>query len=260
MSNDANRSLIVLAAGIWIVLMAVAIFLAWTADTDVIDALRDAVDYLDDHNDSAGKLIVTLGALVLVVLALLLIIVELAPEDEERELRVEQAGATTIVPALALRQRLEEALVSLPGITAAKARVSTRNKGIATALDVTVTPGTNVGQVTQEATRVVIDTVQTDLGLPVVGVPTVRVAFGGLRPEPVASVAIQAPPPEPSPSPYSPPLDATPEPALGAVETVDERVEAAALMGGADGAPPSEPPVVDPLEGPADDSGRQPPP
>jgi hypothetical protein len=46
--------------------------------------------------------------------------------------------------------------------------------------------------VTQEAARVVIDAVQTDLGLPVVGMPTVRIAFG-TEMKPVASSVSQAP-------------------------------------------------------------------
>jgi hypothetical protein len=196
MSNDANRTFIVLVAAAWIVIMAVLIFFTWSADTDMIDRLGDFVEYLDAHNDDAGKLIVTLSALVTVVLALLIIIVEVAPEDEERELRVEQAGATTIVPAAALRQRLEEALTNIPEITGAKAKVSTKDKGIVAALDVTLRPNANVAAVTQEAARVVVDTVQTDLGLPVVGLPTVRIAFASGA-QPVVSSASQAPAPEP---------------------------------------------------------------
>ena len=92
--------------------MAVIIFFTWAADTDIIDRsgrLRGVPR--TTTTTTPGKLIVTLSALVTAVLALLLIIVEIAPEDEERELRVEQAGATTIVPAIALRLRLEEALM-----------------------------------------------------------------------------------------------------------------------------------------------------
>jgi hypothetical protein len=162
----------------------------------VIDRLGDFVEYLDAHNDDAGKLIVTLSALVTVVLALLIIIVEVAPEDEERELRVEQAGATTIVPAAALRQRLEEALTGIPEVTAAKAKVSTKDKGIVAALDVTLRPNANVAAVTQEAARVVVDTVQTDLGLPVVGLPTVKISFASGA-HAIASSVSQAPEPPP---------------------------------------------------------------
>lgn len=195
MSNNANRTLIVLVAAAWIVLMAVLIFLTWSAPEDVIDRIGDFQEFLADNNDDAGKLIVTLGALVTVVLALLVIIVEVAPEEEERELRVEQAGATTIVPASALRQRLEEAVREIPDITAARARVSTKDKGIAAAVDITLLPRANVAAVTQEAARVVVDTIQTDLGLPVVGVPTVKIAFAE-GPEAAAAAPVAQQPPE----------------------------------------------------------------
>ncbi len=229
MSNDANRTFIVIAAAGWIVFMAVLIFFTWSADTDIIDKIGDFQEYLGAHNDNAGKLIVTLSALVTVVIALLLVIVEIAPEDEERELRVEQAGATTIVPASALRQRLEEALMGIPEVTGAKARVATKDKGITTALDVTLVPGANVASVTQEAVRVVIDAVQTDLGLPVVGTPTVRIAFGTGQ-KPVASSVSQAPAAAPAEQM---------EPAASQAETVEQRFES--MQPGAD-APPETPP------------------
>ncbi len=209
MSNDANRTFIVLVAAVWIVLMAVLIFFTWTAHKDVIDRLGDFAEYLAAHDDTAGRLIVTLGALVTVVLALLLIIVQVAPEDEARELRVEQAGATTIVPAAALRQRLEEAVSTLPQVTAVRAKVSTKDKGIMAALDVTLLGGSNVAAVTQEVSRVVVDTVQSDLGLPVVGLPTVRVSFTSGRA--VASSMTQAPAPPPA-SPEPPVVDVPPPP------------------------------------------------
>lgn len=209
--NETNRSLIVLFCGILVMLAAVLIFLTWSANDDVINALYDTVDYFRDHNDDPGRLIVTLGALIVAVLALLVIILELAPEDEEKELKVQQAGATTIVPAAALRERLEEALVALPEITAARSRVKTKDQGIAVTLDVTVTPTANIAHVTQECGRVAVDTIQEDLGLPVKGTPVVRVSFGGAKPEPVASSMTQAQPePEPpSQSPPTPPTDYT---------------------------------------------------
>jgi len=196
-SNDGNRMLIVIVAAAMIVVMALLIFVTWSADTDAINSLGDLVDFLNDHNDSAGKLIVTLAALIVVILSLLIVVVELAPEDEEKELRVKQEGATTIVPAAALRARIEEALVALPEVSAAKAKVSTRDNGIATSLDLTLTPGANIAEVTQESVRVVTDTVQSDLGLPLAGVPAVRVTFGGPKQTTAASSTAQVPSAEP---------------------------------------------------------------
>jgi hypothetical protein len=207
--NETNRTIIVLAAGLWIVLMAVFIFLAWTADTETVDRLGDFVEYLDAHRDDPSRLILTLGALVLIVLALLLIIVELAPEEETREIRVQQAGATTIVPAEPLRLRLEEALTAMPQVTAAKARVQSQDRGVGLRLDLTVVPGTNLAVVTQEASRVVVETLQADLGLPVAAPPVVRIAFGPPRAEPVASSVFQPPAAEPPPA-ESPPEQRSP--------------------------------------------------
>src|SRR2546422_7197162 len=160
--NDTNRSVIVLGAALWIILMAVLIFLTWAADDKVIEELSDFVEYLQTNvqGDTAGRLIVTLGALALVALALLVIVIELAPEDEERELRVEQAGSTTIVPAQELRMRLEESLSAIPDVRAARARVFTQDKGIAARLDLTVANAANLASITQDSSRVVIDTIQ----------------------------------------------------------------------------------------------------
>ncbi|HEV8575105.1 MAG TPA: hypothetical protein VGR43_10415, partial [Dehalococcoidia bacterium] len=149
--NEANRTAVVLLAAAWIVLMAIVIFLAWAAPGDTIEALGDIVQELDNNNDTAGRLVITLGALALAVFGLLAIIVELAPEDEERELRVKQAGSTTIVPAQALRLRLEEALAALPEVSTAKARVYTRDNAIAANLELGLVTRANVAHVTQES-------------------------------------------------------------------------------------------------------------
>ena len=156
--NEMNRYLVVLCAAAWIVATAVVIFLTWAAPTEAIDALADVVEFLDDNDGTAGKIVITLGALALAVLALLWIIVELAPDDEVKELRIEQAGATTIIPADALRLRLEESLLGLGGVTAARSKVWTRDKGVAVAIDLTIVQTANVGDVTQQAVRAVVDT------------------------------------------------------------------------------------------------------
>jgi hypothetical protein len=229
--------------------MVVIIFLAWAAPGDSIEKLGDIVQEMDDNNDTVGRLVVTLGALALAVFGLLVIILELAPEDEERELRVKQAGSTTIVPAQALRQRVEEAIGALPEVTTVKAKVWTQENAIATNLDLGLIPRANVANVTQEASRVVVDIVQTELGLPVAGLPEVRISFGGEKPLPVAAAAAAGTvdassmfrrPPEAS-STFQRPQTAP-------------QVDPREMLGGAEDAPPAEPPVVDPTEGTADSS------
>jgi hypothetical protein len=94
------------------------------------------------------------------------------------------------VPAQALRMRVEEAIGALPEVTTVKARVWTQDNGIATNLDLGLVQRANVANVTQEASRLVVDIVQTELGLPVAGLPQVRIAFGGEKPKTVESAAV----------------------------------------------------------------------
>jgi hypothetical protein len=223
--NEANRTAIVFIAAGLIVLMAIVIFLTWAAPTDSIETLGDLVQEMDENNDTAGKLVVTLGSLAVIVFLLLVIILELAPEDEDKELRVKQAGSTTIVPAAALRQRVEEAIRGMPEVTSVKARVSTKENAIATNLTLGLVERANVTNATQEASRLVVDIIQTELGLPVAGIPEVRVSFGGEKAEPVpAAVGSET---TAASSVYRPPDDAQ----TAAQESPEESALAARLGG-----------------------------
>ncbi len=223
--DTTNRLFIVLCAAAWIMAMAVIIFLTWAAPDRTINRLGDFVEFLGNNNTDAGKLVITLAAIAAGIVAMLVMVLEVAPDDNPKELRVEQAGATMVVPADALRMRLEEALLMLPDVTAARTHVWTRDKGIATSMELTVPPGVNIANVTQEAVRVVVDAIQTDLGLPVSGVPPVKITFGGSR-SPV------------HPIPETPPTFANPAP-MATVQTVDERISTTP-------APATEPPASPP--------------
>jgi hypothetical protein len=211
--DSSNRLFIVCGACAWIVAMAVITFLTWAAPDRTISRLGDFVQFLSDNNTDAGKLVVTLAVLAAGIIGMLVIVVEVAPDAEPKDLRVEQAGATLVIPADALRLRLEEALLMLPDVTAARTHVWTRDKGIAMSMELTVPTGVNVANVTQEAARVVVEAIQTDLGLPVSGVPPVKIAFGGSR-SPV------------HPTPAFAPPTANPAP-MPTVQTVDERISSA---------------------------------
>jgi hypothetical protein len=187
--SEINRMVIVFLAALVIIVMAVLVFIAWAAADDAIQRLGDFVQFLNDHNDDPSKLILTLGALTLVVLAILVIVVELAPEQEAAELRVEQEGATTIVSTEGLRQRLEDVLLALPAVSSAKVGVASRNKGIAAAVELTVVLQANVAAVSQEAIRAVTRTLQEEMGLPLAEAPRLRITFGA---------ALEAPPASPS--------------------------------------------------------------
>ncbi|MBI1886248.1 MAG: hypothetical protein HYS09_08070 [Chloroflexi bacterium] len=192
--NDINRNAIVTVAAVLIVLMGIVIFLAWAADTETIGRLEDFVKYLHNHADNPGKLILTLGGFTIIVLAFLVIVAELAPEEETREVRLEQAGATTLLPAQVVRERLEAALLALPGARAATVQVASRQKGLGLSVDLAVAPNANLATIGQEASRTVAETVQNELGLALAEPPTVRLSFAKGEAPPAAGETVAEPP------------------------------------------------------------------
>lgn len=256
--DTANRLFIVLCAAAWIVAMGVIIFLTWAAPDRTIDRLGDFVEFLANNDTDAGKLVITLAAIAASILGLLIIVVEVAPDEDPKDLRIEQAGATMIVPADALRMRLEEALLNnIPDVNAARSRVWTRDRGVAIDLDLTVAPSANVSQVTQDAVNVVVDAIQADLGLPVSGVPRVKIQFGGSR-------VVRPTAPAPAPAPFtaaSPPPGAP----MSVLQTTDERISSAPAAtpapatDGAAHADASPGPLVYDEKPPASTSPEQPP-
>jgi hypothetical protein len=175
-----NRAAIVGLAFAWVILMALVILLTWGADSETIDRLGDLVSYFDNHTDNASKLILSLGAAALIVLSLIVIVVELVPaEPAAAQVRLESVtGATAILPAEAITQRLEEELRLIPKMLDAQAMVTSRDKGLAVAMNLTLAPDANVSSTTEEACRLAQETIEQQIGVALVGLPTVRIAFG----------------------------------------------------------------------------------
>jgi hypothetical protein len=194
-----NRAAVVGLAFAWVILMALVILLAWGADTETIDRLGDLVSYLNDHTDNASKLILTLGAAALIVLSLTIIVAELVPaEPATAQVRLESVtGATAILPAEAITQRLELELRSLPQVQEAQAMVASRDRGLAVALNLTLAPDANVSSATEEACRLAQETIEQKIGVALVGLPTVQIRFG-------PPTATPAPPPPPPPKTDAP--------------------------------------------------------
>jgi phosphotransferase system glucose/maltose/N-acetylglucosamine-specific IIC component len=189
-----NRAAIVGLAFAWVILMALVILLTWGADSESIDRLGDLVSYLNDHTDTASKLILTLGAAALIVLSLMVIVAELVPAEPTAEVRLESVtGATAILPTDAITQRLEEELRSLPQVQEAQAMVAARDRGLAVGMHLTLTPNANVSSATEEACRVAQETIEQKIGVALVGLPTVQIRFGPVTATPPPPPKADAP-------------------------------------------------------------------
>jgi len=187
----------------WVILMALVILLAWGADSETIDRLGDLVSYLNDHTDNASKLILSLGAAALIVLSLIVIVAELVPaEPAAAQVRLESVtGATAILPAEAITQRLEQELRSLPQVQEAQAMVASRDRGLAVALNLTLAPDANVSSTTEEACRLAQETIEQRIGVALVGLPTVQIRFGPATATPPPPPKADAPEEKAEPQP-----------------------------------------------------------
>jgi phosphotransferase system glucose/maltose/N-acetylglucosamine-specific IIC component len=185
-----NRAAVVGLAFAGVILMALVILLTWGADSETINRLGDMVSYLNDHTDSASKLILTLGAASLIVLSLMVIVAELMPAAPTAEVRLESVtGATAILPMEAITQRLEQELRSLPPVQEAQAMVAARDRGLAVALHLTLAPDANVTSATEEACRLAQETIEQKIGVALVGLPTVQIRFGPVATTPPPAAA-----------------------------------------------------------------------
>jgi hypothetical protein len=193
-----NRGIIVALAAIWVILMAMVIFVTWAADAETIDRLGDLVRYLDEHTDNASKLILTLGVSSLIVLCLIVIVAELAPAGPSTDIRLEGVtGATAVLSTEDINQRIEQEVTALPQIKESKASVTARDRGLAVALNLVLGPDANVPEATEEACRVTQETIEQKIGVALVGLPTVQIRFSAPEGEPAPASEGEQEPPRP---------------------------------------------------------------
>lgn len=216
--NAFNRMFVLIAAAVAVALMVAVIVLAWTADSNVVDSVADLASYLDDHTDNLSKVILSLGALVVLLLALILIVAELVPTGPV-EIRLRQtAGGTLVVAADDIARRIEEEVGQLATTQEVRALVTGRDNGIQVTLELAVGQGANLAAVMEESAQVTQRTVEEQIGVPLVGQPTVRVRYvpsapaaAPEGPAPTTSAATPAQPSAPEePSEEPPPSDASP--------------------------------------------------
>ena len=180
MSQDTNRAIVIITATVWILLCLWVILVAWAASDGAIARLGDLVTYLHGHNEAIFKLILTLGIAVLILGAALLLLYELAPPPAQG-IRLEQVKTgTAILPVAEVTERLQQELLSLKQVTGAKASLVGKAKGVAVTLDLTLEPDTDLASATDEACRLVQDTLESKLGIHLASPPLVQIKYGRL--------------------------------------------------------------------------------
>jgi hypothetical protein len=226
--DQTNRVFIVSAALLWIFIVFLIILLAWGAPDESIDRLGDLAGYLEDHNSTAAKLIVTFGGLILALLGAVVIIFEVAPPDTG-SVKVEKVGAGDVrIGTDEIVQRLEEDLRSIPQLTGVQANVLARGRKAELNLDLYVAAEADLATTSEEACRRARELVEERMGVALDCQPRAQIHYRELRvaraPQAPAPMTSERPAPQASSTPWSQePLTAAASPS--AAESAHEASE-----------------------------------
>ncbi len=219
--NVFNRILMILLSLALIGGAASVIVLAWAIPEDSIEGLRDAVDWLDRHNDDLEKALLTGVASLIGLLALILLFTELLPQSgaDVKLTGVEGGGAVLTTNAIGLR--IEEAVRAVPHIAQVRAAVRKKGRGVKVALDLHVEPEANLATVTDAACDAARDVLANRVHVDLMEPPRARIHYRELRQE-RATRARAAQAAAAAPAVAAPALAAEPEAASEEAATEDQ--------------------------------------
>jgi hypothetical protein len=175
--DQTNRLLIVSVALVWIFLALLIVLLAWGAPDESIKRLSDLAGYLEKHNDSPAKLIITFGGLILALLGAIVVVYELSPPDPGN-VRVDKVGSGDVrISAEEVVQRLEDDLRSIPKVLGVQATVLPRGKQAEVKLDLYVSSDADLAVTSDDAARRVNELVGGRMGVALESAPRVQVHY-----------------------------------------------------------------------------------
>ena len=212
--DQTNRVLIVGAALLWIFVLLVIVLLAWGAADDSIAQIADLAGYLEDHNNTEAKLLLTFGGLIFVLLAAIVVIVEVAPA-ESGSLKVERIGSGEArIGTDEVAQRLEDQIRALPHVAQAQVSVIARGAKAEVTLDLQIGPEAELAVTTEEAGRLTRYLLEERMGVALTRPPQAQLQYRELQVSRPPAPSSPGEPPAPS-TPGEPPA---PEPAAPAID------------------------------------------
>ena len=230
--NLFNRVVLILLCLALLAGAIAVIVLAWTIPDDSIDWLRDAVDWLDDHNtDGTRGLHHRSAAPSSASSAFVVLLVELLPSGSGEVKVTDLQVGDAVLSTAAIGQRIEEVVTQVPHVADVRATVRAKRKGVPVDLDLHVDPEANLAAVTDEACAAATIVLSDKVHVALLAPPRARLHYRELRLQGRARRSVVAPAPIPEPEPPQPdfePPAPEPEPAPLDVEAEEEPVAVAA--------------------------------
>lgn len=187
--NVLNRLIVVLGVVVLILFALMVIVLAWAYSAETINKLGDFVTYLNDRDTNGTKIIITLGASFVVLVGLSFIVLELAPRSDKTVAVRDVETGTAVLSTTALGRRLEQIVMELPAVEAARAKVAGKKRGVDVDLQVMVDPESDLSAIASEVSRVTQEAVTQRMSVALASPPRLRLYYssrpaGGQRPAP----------------------------------------------------------------------------
>jgi hypothetical protein len=153
------------------------IALAWEAPNGSIDALQDAVTWLDDNNQDSEKTILTAIAGAIAFLALVMLFLELIPRSSDQVRANDLQMGAVMLPTAAISQRVEAAVRAGADVSDVRAQLKGRRNGVLVRLDLYVDPDANLSEVTEQAYHATTDVLTERLHVSLLAPPVVRIHY-----------------------------------------------------------------------------------
>lgn len=181
MDDLTNRIMAVAFALLWIFAILLVILLVWNSPDASIVRIGDLAGYLDDHNTTEAKLIITFGGAILVLLATLLILFELVP-PETNSLKIQQVGGGEVeISADEAVLRIEEELRLVPQVDQVQAKIVGKGKKAELSLTLHVTADANLANTADEAVARATSFIEEKMGIQLAKPPSAEVHYRELR-------------------------------------------------------------------------------
>ena len=175
--DETNRVSAVVLSLLLIFVALLVILLAWATPDESIDRIADLAGYLNDHNEPATQMLVTLGALIFALIGLTVIIFELAP-PQTGSVKIAQVGAGDVrIGTDEIARRLEDELRAVPCLRGIEAHVSSRGSRAEVKLNLFVDTEADVAQTAGEAIQLTRDIVETRMGVELESPPRAEVHY-----------------------------------------------------------------------------------
>jgi hypothetical protein len=175
--NVLNRLIVVFGVVVLILFALMVIVLAWAYSADTIHKLGDFVTYLNDRDTNGTKIIITLGASFVVLVGLSFLVLELAPRGDKTVAVGDVETGTAVLSTAALGRRLEQIVMELPGVEAARAKVAGKKRGVDVDLQVMVDPESDLSAIASEVSRVTQEAVTQRMSVALASPPRLRLYY-----------------------------------------------------------------------------------